>query len=97
MENLALVSEITRNIPGVIIGKVKKGIRYRLSYLAVGEAFTMRFWLANETDSSKKDAVNRICDVTDGVYAYNFVAPYDGIITYHINGGKAMNIMLTKI
>lgn len=96
MENKAFVSEITRNTPGVIVGKIKKGRRYRLSYLAVGEAFTMRFWINNEMDTTKRDTINRICDVTDGTYTYTFVAPYDGVITYHINGGKAVGITLIE-
>lgn len=97
MDNIALVTEIHRNDQSIIIGKVKQGVRYELGYTAVGEEFTMRFWMRDEIDSTKKTVINRICDVTDGEYKYRFTAPYDSLIVYHINGGKATDIYLKQI
>ena len=95
MDNLALVTEITRNIPGVFIGRINEGTRYELTLDYEGEG-TLRFWIVDEFNASKKITINRIPDMTTGAYRYTFTSPCDGIITYHIKNGKANNIMLIK-
>lgn len=94
-ENRALVREIASNIPGVIIGRVKENVKYKLSYDASGDG-TMRFWIVEENAPRSRVAINRICDVTAGHYEYNFISKTDGIITYHIRGGSAENITLIE-
>lgn len=95
MKNIALVSELTRNIPGVYVGRVEEGTFYELSLEYEGEG-TLRFWIANENNAAERTVINRNCDMLTRRYSYPFTAPHSGIVTYHIKDGKAKNIQLNE-
>lgn len=95
MENVAIISEITVNTPGVYVGRVEEGVFYRLSFDYEGDG-TLRFWIVNENNITDKTVINRNCDLLTTHYNYSFTSPRTGIITYHIRSGKVKNLTLNK-
>lgn len=95
MKNVAIINGFTQNVPGAYVGRVEKDAFYRLSFDHVGNG-TLRFWIVDEDNASVKTVLNRMVDMLTAPYTYSFTAPHNGIIVYHINGGKVCDLELNK-